>query len=182
DIDIGVFENPSLNIVSDVLQKTGKFTQKPDNYSRQNRVSLTVVHNNGTPFDIYQHQDSGKYYRVENFNPGCSFVRRFTRFGLKPVSFLGTTFNIPNNPELYLTELYGNDWHIPNPFFDSRVSSMNMEPGMEIISKCYAYCRIGGALERSDTERALAYCDQVLDRFPDDEIALEVQNSQKCLN
>ena len=179
DIDIGVFEQPDLGTLQDLLLKTGKFKSKADRYRGQNRVSLTIFHNNGTAFDIYQHQDKNNHYLVEHFLPGRSFARQFTRFKLTPTAFLGTTFCIPDNSELYLTELYGDDWHVPKPFFDSRVSSKNQAPSMEIISKCYAYCRIDEALNRADTERALALCDQILEKFSDDEIAGDVKNFLK---
>jgi hypothetical protein len=46
-------------------------------------------------------------------------------FTLKPMDFLGTTFQIPSDPELYLAENYG-DWKTPAKDFDTVVDTPNM--------------------------------------------------------
>ena len=49
-----------------------------------------------------------------------------TPFELKTTDFLGIQQYVPDNPELYLDENYG-DWRTPNPFFDARIDAPNAE-------------------------------------------------------
>ena len=175
DVDIGVFETIGKDDLMQLIKASPQFSLHPDPHAQDNRVSFSVQHVNTTGFDIYFHSDCGDHYRVECFMPGQSFTRTFTKFTLKPVEFAGGMYLVPDDHDRYLTELYG-DWRVPDPYFDSMVSARNLDPGSEIISTCYAYIRIGTALQQQDAKRAAAYCTQVLERFPDDAIIPVVQD------
>jgi tetratricopeptide (TPR) repeat protein len=173
DVDIGVFETIGKDELVQLITAAPQFRLQAEAHEQDNRVSFSVLHANGTFFDIYFHKDLGDQYRVECFMPGKSFTRTFTKFTLKPVGFAGSTYLVPENHDRYLTELYG-DWRIPDPYFDSLVSAQNLDPGSEIISTCYAYSRLSDALQKADNERASAYCKQALELDPGNKVITQV--------
>ncbi len=63
----------------------------------------------------------------------------FTYLGSKTFEFENTILNIPNNPELYLEEIYGSDWHIPNPKYiyweNPQAIKIDLSGEVEIINK-----------------------------------------------
>ena len=79
----------------------------------------------------------------------------------------------PENPDLYLTELYCN-WREPDHYFDSMISSRNLDAGNETVSLCYAVSRISDALQKADNERASAYCKQALELDPGNKVITQV--------
>jgi tetratricopeptide (TPR) repeat protein len=175
DIDIGVFETVDKNTLLGLITASEYFTQPADPHAEQNTVSFSVQHRNTTGFDIYFYRDTGDHYTTDCFIPGRAYTKTFTRFSLKPVKFIGTSFLAPDNPDLYLTELYGN-WKEPDHYFDSMISSRNLDAGNETVSLCYACSRIVDALQKSDNERASAYCKQALELDPGNRVIKQALN------
>ncbi len=173
DIDIGLFETIDRHALVELIIASDCFTQPADPHAEQNTVSFSVQHRNMTGFDIYFYRDTGDHYTTDCFIPGKSYTKTFTRFSLKPVKFIGTNFMAPDNHDLYLTELYGN-WREPDHYFDSMISSRNLDAGNETISVCYAFSRISDALQKADNERASAYCKQALELDPGNKVITQV--------
>lgn len=173
DIDIGVFETIDKQALVDLITASDCFTQPADPHAEQNTVSFSVQHRNMIGFDIYFYRDTGDHYTSDCFIPGKSYTKTFTKFSLKPVQFIGAEFMAPGNPELYLSELYGN-WKEPDHYFDSMISSRNLDAGNEQVSLCYAISRISDALQKADHERASAYCKQALELDPGNKVITQV--------
>ena len=173
DIDIGVFETVNKDALVALITASEYFTQPADPHAEQNTVSFSVLHKSNIGFDIYFYRDTGDHYTTDCFIPGSSYTKTFTKFALKPVKFIGASFLAPDNHDLYLTELYGN-WRKPDHYFDSMVSSRNLDAGNEQISLCYACSRIADALQKADHERASAYCKQALELDPENKVIRQV--------
>ncbi|NOR39789.1 MAG: tetratricopeptide repeat protein [Gammaproteobacteria bacterium] len=173
DIDIGVFESIDKTVLVELITASDCFTQPADPHAEQNTVSFSVQHRNTIGFDIYFYRDMGDHYTTDCFIPGKSYTKTFTKFSLQPVTFIDTEFMAPDNPGLYLSELYGN-WKEPDHYFDSMVSSRNLDAGNEQVSLCYAISRISDALQKADNERANAYCKQALELDPGNKAITQV--------
>lgn len=119
DIDVGYFvEECSVDLEQHFVGH-GAF--------RIGRVDLTsdrlrVIHHNGMWVDVFPH------YMEDNrrWHDGTATRWWNTPFDLKTTEFLGIQQYIPDDPELYLDENYG-DWRKPNPFFDARIDAPNAE-------------------------------------------------------
>lgn len=123
DIDVGVWNNHTLEQLQTVFQSSGCFYTLPV-YSPD---ILVVRHTNGITIDIFIH------YREKNdfWHAGKKTKWHNTPFELVSHPFLGNYYLIPQNYDLYLTENYGSDWRIPKLNFDSALDT----PNVEILSK-----------------------------------------------
>jgi hypothetical protein len=119
DIDVGIFRE---DCHSD-LEKW--FSTSP--IFRVGRVDLSsdrvrAIHENGTWIDIFPHYMEGD----KRWHDGTATRWWNTPFGLRTVNFLGIDQYIPDDPERYLDENYG-DWRTPNSHFDARMDAPNVE-------------------------------------------------------
>ncbi|HGT4383848.1 TPA: capZB protein, partial [Neisseria meningitidis] len=123
DIDIGVWEDQTLENLQDIFRKSGCFYTLPI-YSPD---ILVIRHVNGITIDIFIH------YREQNsyWHAGKKTKWHSSPFELIQHPFLENHYLIPKNYDLYLTENYGSDWRIPRINFDSALDT----PNIEILSK-----------------------------------------------
>lgn len=118
DIDVGVFEGADLPQIAKGLRQSGCFLIQ---HQRHPKV-LQVRHINGVLIDIFVHWQEGEWC----FHAGQKTRWQNSAFSLKPVSFLGEEFLIPDPAPVYLTENYGN-WHQPKVDYDTFTDTPNME-------------------------------------------------------
>lgn len=116
DADIGVWSNYTPEDILIQLRTSGLFYIQA---SRSSHV-IRAKHVNGTAIDIFFH------YREEHnyWHGGVKLKWSNTPFNLISHPFLGESFNIPENYDLYLTENYGN-WREPQKNFDSTTDTTN---------------------------------------------------------
>lgn len=119
DIDIGVWEDQTLENLQDICRKSGCFYTLPI-YSPD---ILVIRHVNGITIDIFIH------YREQNsyWHAGKKTKWHNSPFELIQHPFLENHYLIPKNYDLYLTENYGRDWRIPRVNFDSALDTPNIE-------------------------------------------------------
>lgn len=119
DIDLGVLSEDCPPDLEDFFRRHERF--------HMGRVDLTtdrlrVIHANGTWIDIFPHYMEGD----KLWHDGSATRWWNTPFGLKTMSFLGVEQYVPDDPELYLEENYG-DWRTPVVNFDARVDAPNVQ-------------------------------------------------------
>lgn len=119
DIDVGYFSEECEVDLEACFMRHGKF--------RLGKVDLTsdrlrLIHVNGTWIDVFPHYLEGG----KRWHDGTATRWWNMPFELDQTEFLGIKQYIPDNPELYLEENYG-DWRKPNPFFDARIDAPNVE-------------------------------------------------------
>jgi hypothetical protein len=117
DLDVGVPADVDMAAMRAHLQTTGRFRIRP----LQVQTIVRAIHANGTSIDIFRHwlEDGQMVHQ------GQKAKWRNTPFTLKSREFLGATFQVPSDPELYLAENYG-DWKTPAKDFDTVVDTPNM--------------------------------------------------------
>lgn len=119
DIDVGFFsEECEVDLEESFINHRRFRLGKVDLGSKR----LRLIHQNGVWIDVFPHyMEAGK-----RWHDGTATRWWNTPFELKEVDFLGVKQCIPDRPELYLEENYG-EWRKPNPFFDARIDAPNVE-------------------------------------------------------
>jgi hypothetical protein len=89
------------------------------------------------------------------------FLWKFSAFELAPMPYRGHVFQAPKHPEQFLSEIYGPQWRIPDPYFNSVVSARNIEPKSRIIAWFYAYDRLYEQLVEGNWKKVLGCCEEI---------------------
>jgi hypothetical protein len=120
DIDVGVFRDDIQSLdLERAFDRSSTFHVRRLDF---NTDRLRVNHTNGVAIDIFPH------YREDDviWHDGTA-TRWWNRpFGLKRIDFLGDKVFVPDLPEQYLDDNYGN-WRVPVPDFDARLDAPNVE-------------------------------------------------------
>ena len=120
DIDVGIFAGrDELDALETGVAAEGRFRVKRHDL-RANRLALH--HHLGVAIDVFPHYPEGDIV----WHDGASTRWWNSPFGLKSDIFLGIEQLIPDDPERYLEENYG-DWRTPQAFFDSRLDAPNVQ-------------------------------------------------------
>ena len=141
DIDLGVWDNYSINQLKEIFYNSGCFYVLSGNSNHL----LVVRHVNGVTIDIFIH------YRTETdyWHAGGKSIWHNTPFCLTSLHFLAEDYFIPKNYELYLTENYGN-WRNPMTEFDSALDTPNMEISDKIDMAIYLYKKLASPKKLSN--------------------------------
>lgn len=128
DIDVGVWDEHSYDELVHYLSTSGYFYIVPT----RTKHLITLRHVNGIVIDVFIH------YREPNdyWHAGVKIKWHNSPFNLIKTEFLGESYLIPENYDLYLTENYG-DWRTPKTKFDSAVDTPNMEIINQVEMKIY---------------------------------------------
>ena len=120
DIDVGVFSEEVPENLETLFRDQENFNVRRIDF---NSNRLRVTHKNKIAIDIFPHYME----KGIRWHDGTATRWWNTPFDLKKADFLGVDVWIPENPELYLVENYGDDWKIPDPYFDARIDAPNTE-------------------------------------------------------
>lgn len=122
DIDVGVFTAEiKPGDIESAFRQAMEFSVRRLDF---NSDRLRVDHVNGVKVDIFPHyfdESDGKVW-----HDGTATRWWNSPFGLAEIEFLGARQYVPEDPERYLDENYGN-WRIPEPNFDARIDAPNVE-------------------------------------------------------
>ncbi len=148
DIDIGLMDDVDESDVARILAASGYFHLLP----RREGDCLRVKHLNGIAIDLFQHHShDGSVWH------GGTKARWYNSpFGLTETTFLGERFWIPDPPERYLEENYG-DWRTPIVNFDSTLDTPNAKICSENELIIHAYKKLNGGLLQGDDESMTRY-------------------------
>jgi tetratricopeptide (TPR) repeat protein len=96
-------------------------------------------------------------------------------FRLIETEWLGVRVNLPEDPDHFLTECYG-DWRTPNPYF-AMWASPNLVGGFPPVARCLAYGQIFRAAFTGQRDKALSLCAQALALDPTDRLVRSLRDS-----
>ena len=92
---------------------------------------------------------------------------RQSPFELRPVEFLGRTFNVPSPSERYLAELYGETWQTPDPDYCAFVTG-DIVGSLPLSCRFHALMDLQRAIKAGKHSRAVNISERLLQRLPDD--------------
>jgi len=135
DFDIGIWYSDYSKELENILILAGyKLIREFKSVSSYEAFEQTYS-KDGVQIDIfYHHSDSNKswshiFYREEDddLESGIYRIRKldYPSAPLEKTLFLGCDVYVFKNKEIYLEEIYGTDWRIPNPKFDWKKGPKN---------------------------------------------------------
>jgi tetratricopeptide (TPR) repeat protein len=178
DVDIMLPPGTDWSLVTETAENSSKFRVIPSEMGYLNLLSLSHLETK-VCVDVTQHEEGGTgqvkcVWRIPDVpEEQC---RRTLQSGYQLVrdQWLGSEFWRPEDPDRFLTEMYG-DWRTPVFNFDTVISGEHLV-GFPDMVRCYAYNRLANALSEGNVDKALGYVQQILNKDPLDPLALRVRS------
>lgn len=186
DADIGIFirhYEDVFKIVS-ILCKVPKFTatamvNKPKASHLWN-VAIYDSERNVMVDLFFFHREAEQV--VEGVHTNYGILKwAFTPFELVQKELAGKVYWVPENVELFLTELY-DDWRKPVEVWDSLIDCPNLLPSSQPVVVYYGLMRLWEALQKNKTVKALNYYQKLTTRWGMKFSAEADANIRKLLN
>jgi hypothetical protein len=161
-----------------IVNEAAGFRLIPDPIGYSNFLSLHH-RETGLVVDISHHEDVGdgavgSVWRIPGVPEDQCRRTRQTAYVLVRDHWLDREFWRPEDPDRYLTELYG-DWRTPDVNFDTVISGHHLV-GYPDCVRSYAYNRLGNALMEGNLDRGLSYASQILQKDPLDPVSNHLRN------
>lgn len=172
DLDVGLGWNCSREKLIQVLSGSGKYWIDPKSTQPgiagegggvlDEVLNIGVIEkSSGISIDFFFFKPEGAHLLSGFHHLPYPLMWRFTPFELAPINYKGLQFNTPGDPQVYLTDIYGPNWRIPDPYFDSLVSGYNLDPRSRGVSMVYAYSRLFDQMTEQNWKKAYGYCKQL---------------------
>lgn len=91
-------------------------------------------------------------------HPAGPLLWSFTPFGRTTLDLFGERFEIPDPPERFLAELFGEDWTERKVVFDTVLKAPNLIDEARELGRAYGFNRLLDHINRQAWDRALGYC------------------------
>lgn len=157
DMDFGLWSDVSREAIVAAFIDHPDFTVPPSMLDQ--KLWVSALHHKPTDItiDMFFFERDGDSC-LEGFDRGAMKLRwRYRGFELKPLSFLGVDFMIPDSPERFFEDVYGSDWRTPDPGFDAVVVGYCLTPESKDLCSFYGYERLFAALRSKRWAKTLAY-------------------------
>jgi tetratricopeptide (TPR) repeat protein len=186
DLDVGLHWSCSRSQLIQVLLACGQYWIDPKALAQPKMseedmlnpcaLNIGVIEKStGISIDFFFFKPEGDVVLSGFYHLPDPLLWRFTPFELQGIEYKGLTFNTPGDPEVYLRDIYGENWRVPDPYFDSLVSGFNLDARSRGVSKVYAYSRLFDQLIEQNWKKAYGYCLQ-LQNYGEDELITQVKN------
>lgn len=111
---------------------------------------------------------------LPNVPMGWNRISMFPTLNLHQVQSPAGMIWTLTDPESWLKALYGDDWRIPDPDFDTVIAAKNLR-GFSLLTQCYAFSRIYYHWQRGALKKSLAITRHTLERSADDMLLQQVE-------
>jgi tetratricopeptide (TPR) repeat protein len=178
DIDIMLPAATDWETVPAIISGSQDFELIPSEMGHSNYISMVHVETR-LVVDIGHHEYAGEgqvksVWRIPGIAEEQSRCTQQSAYRLVRDQWLGREFWRPEDPDRYLTEMYG-DWQTPMVDFDTVISGHHLM-GFPDCVRCYAYNRLAGFLMDGNQDKGLSYVSQILQKDPLDPVASKVSN------
>lgn len=163
DLDIGLNWECSRDHLIKVLRESGRYWVDPKSSNPKTyHFNFGVIDKKrGISIDFFFFKPDAEYLLSGFHHLPNPLLWRFNGFDLGEIVYRGRTFKIPSNPERFLIDIYGPNWRIPDPYFDSLVTGYNLTETARPLSLIYAYSRLFDYLMEQNWKKAYGYCVQI---------------------
>ena len=176
DLDVGLDWNFPRDQLISILKHSGNYwiDPKSTNPSHYDFNFGVIEKRRGISIDFFFFKPEGDFLLSGFHHLPRPLLWRFNRFDWGDIKYKGRTFKSPSNPELFLTDIYGPEWRVPDPYFDSLVSGLNLTEESKPISLLYAHSRLFDYLMEQNWRKAYGYCYQIRTYLPVDPLMAEL--------
>lgn len=174
DMDIGVPAHIDRQQALAALIAHGQFKLgNPELASAENwNWNFCVVHTEtNIALDLFFYHPDGTHFLCGLNTKPNPILSRPRKFKTETLTWHNIEWQIPSPPEQYLSDFYGEEWRIPDPFFDTVVSSRCQTPESRPVRCGFGYVKLYDALSGGRWRKAYGYCVQILYFGTDDFIA-----------
>lgn len=165
DLDLGIPWDIDRSRILSILTKQGEFiyrdAQIKTDEDRQWMIGL-VHKESGVFVDLFFFKPDGDYYLCGFNQRPHPLLCRPHRFDLDSFNWQGVDWMVPSDCELYLTDIYGPNWRVPDANFDTVVANHCQTRESKPIRRCFGYTRLYHRLKNRHLSRAAGYCEQLL--------------------
>lgn len=148
DIDIGIIKSDTFdwNYLQSVLEENGFIKLRQFILDNEITEQTYTIDNLSIDFFLYQYEENdsehmytysySRYPDIIYPDPAAHSVEKLKSSAInkiKKIIINDKAYRIPDNSELYLSEIYGEDWMVPNPDWLSKDG-----PNRQWISNKYA--------------------------------------------
>lgn len=170
DTDIGILVNNNDDVIRiiNIISASKNFSCPAISQLNFNKEILNISVRNkqsGVFTDIFFFHKKGDFI-YEGINTKTSNLYwKYSAFDLIKTKFNNTEYYIPNNIELYLTELFGKNWNEHISVWDSLINCPNITPESKLVVYYYGTMRMHEALRQHKYAKALNYYTTLKDRW-----------------
>ena len=163
DLDVGLSWDCDREGLIRVLKQSGRYwidpkSSNPNTY----QFNFGVIElRKGISIDFFFFKPADSYLLSGFHHLPEPLLWQFKHFEWGEIKYKDRVLGAPSDPEQYLVDIYGPQWRIPDPYFDSLVSGYNLTEGSRPISFLYAYSRLFDHLMEQSWKKAYGYCVQI---------------------
>lgn len=165
DMDIGIFPETTPEQVYSLFENRKGYTcKRPESaYEEEQQHWNIVVINTEKNITI----DLFYFHKIDNclwngfYNPYHPVMWRRSIFELAKHTHQGAYFMVPEDYKIYLSEMYGEKWMVPDQYFQSAVSALNLHPNCVAVSQVFGLLKVYDALCLADYAKANSIFNQV---------------------
>jgi tetratricopeptide (TPR) repeat protein len=172
DMDIGLTWETDRVAAHAALTAGGQFRlelRDAADEAQQGRYANYRHLRTGVSLDLFYVEPDGDHVLIGSDVLGGSILSRPKSFGLRPFRWQGLDWLIPDECERLLEEFYGTEWRIPDPDFDTVLSSRCQVEATRLARRCYGYSRVYDRLRAGRIDKAQALCRQILAMYHEDD-------------
>lgn len=165
DVDIGLPWEVDRSRLVAVLCQSGAFQDlHTTRQSQENRLfNMTLRHRQTRQMlDLFFYRPDGQHFVCGLDHPVHPITSRPRRFAIGTLCWQGLSWPVPDPVEQYLTDVYGEEWRVADPCFDSVVSNRCQTPESRVGRQFFGRLRLLRHLQHRRWEKALCYCQQLL--------------------
>ncbi len=162
DVDVGVLPGTESGPIETAIRNHARMNIDWIDHWEGAPLRIRIRHKNGIGSDIFFYRETDQYFYCGVPRGNLAVLWQDSKFGLTHTEFLGRRYLVPDQPERYLEENYG-DWRTPDAWHIAALTSTNLIGGYGELQQATAYLFIADCLYLKDWSRAKHYIDWSID-------------------
>jgi Flp pilus assembly protein TadD len=171
DMDIGLPWDVNRHHLLEILCSGNVFQnlRAERNNDADLQFNIALKHRNtNSGLDLFFYLPDGDHFMCSFNCRAQPMTSRPRKFSIGTLDWRGVSWPVPDPTDQYLTDFYGEHWRIPDPYFDTVLSSNCQTPESCDARRVFGYRRLFERLKHREWDKAMGYCRQLLGLRNDD--------------